>query len=93
MTPKTFAYRTPVALPMLDIPADAWLHCKKEDAMEPGAIVFGKVLGSVCVGRVDTAHDGAVLFRDGASGEVIPIRRAEDIRTFGVVVRVSSEFD
>ena len=89
---QTLRYQTPLALPLLDIPASAWIHFRPGAAPEPGDVVFGRVSGTVTVGTVDRANEGHLLFRDGSSGEVTPILRAGDLRSFGVVVGVTTDF-
>ena len=90
---RTLRYQTPLALPLLDIPASAWIHFRPTAAApQPGEVVFGRVSGTVTVGTVDRAVEGHLLFRDGSSGQVTPILRATDLRPFGVVVNVTTDF-
>ena len=92
MSNQMYRYQTPVALPHLDIPASSWLHFRPGAEARPGDVVFALVQGTVTVGTMEQATDGEVVFRDGASGESTPIRRPGDLRSFGVVVRVTSDF-
>jgi hypothetical protein len=89
---QTHAYQTPVAFPLLSIDADSWLHFRPGAEPRAGEVVFGNVRGSAAVGTLHEEHDGTLVFRDGASGERITIKRPSDLRTFGVVVRVTRDF-
>ncbi|MEA2491152.1 MAG: hypothetical protein QOH21_2944 [Acidobacteriota bacterium] len=89
---QTHAYQTPVAIPLLSIDAESWLHFRPGVEPRSGEVVFGNVRGSAAVGTVHEEHDGTLVFRDGASGEKIAIKKPGDLRTFGVVVRVTRDF-
>lgn len=89
---QTHAYQTPVAFPLLSIDADSWLHFRPGVEARTGEVVFGNVLGTASVGTLHEELDGTLVFRDGRSGEKITIKRPSDLRTFGVVVRVTRDF-